>query len=217
MRSNSTSIRGNALEGIMRLAGSKTGERASAASQGCCDKPTEKDIPVVWAFGIDFTGQGGRHAVFEKFLIRHLRSSGYAYIYRCNENLTSQMCPQCKQRIPDKNRTNLRRYECILQASTHCTKSRVSSRDQYHIQPLPATSTESDPPHRPNGPQPCWWRMPMCERRPRSLLTLVHWHDSQTKALHQHNEATFQNGWQREQLAAADARGRLRPPGHWHD
>ncbi|KAI8919790.1 hypothetical protein BC831DRAFT_480101, partial [Entophlyctis helioformis] len=56
------------------------------ASQGLPVQP-EKDIPVVWAFGIDFTGQGGRHAVFEKFLIRHLRSSGYAYIYRCNENL----------------------------------------------------------------------------------------------------------------------------------
>ncbi|KAI8929809.1 hypothetical protein BC831DRAFT_236294 [Entophlyctis helioformis] len=47
MRSNSTSIRGNALEGIMKLAGSTTGKRASAASQGRCDKPTEKDIPVV--------------------------------------------------------------------------------------------------------------------------------------------------------------------------
>ncbi|KAI8929446.1 hypothetical protein BC831DRAFT_509170 [Entophlyctis helioformis] len=59
MRSNSMSIRGNALEGIMKLAGSTTGERASAASQGRCDKPTEKGIPVVWAFGIDFTGSGG--------------------------------------------------------------------------------------------------------------------------------------------------------------
>ncbi|KAI8925608.1 hypothetical protein BC831DRAFT_266081 [Entophlyctis helioformis] len=66
MRSNSTSDHGHALEGIMKLAGSTTGKRASAASQGCCDEPTEKDIPVVWAFGIDFTGQGGRHAVFER-------------------------------------------------------------------------------------------------------------------------------------------------------
>ncbi|KAI8928613.1 hypothetical protein BC831DRAFT_95900 [Entophlyctis helioformis] len=80
MCSSRTSDRGQALEGIMKLAGSKTRYRASRASQGLPVSNPEKDIPVVWAFGIDFTGQGGRHAVFEKFLIRHLRSSGYAYV-----------------------------------------------------------------------------------------------------------------------------------------